>query len=442
MELPSEVWIHIFLKLPNINDLISVARACKYFNTLSSEERLWRSLCLQDFGPTELASSNIRNKYIGLYCKEKGNYYWVKENHNKALWFCSKGLSADPSSYLLWSNRSAVHAKLQHFEDAVFDAEKVIELNPSWPKGYSRKGFALFKLRKFEEAKQAYSKGMQLAPQDANLYTAFEKVRWKENYLADVKRRVEHTGKLQEFKKGKKKIPFFIFEESICTHLRELVIEGNHIRTLSPEIGKLKSLEVLNLAWNEVASIPNEIGGLGKLHKLCLEGNFLTEVAPEIGLLTGLRDLWLYDNKLTTLPVELANLTNLLSLRVEGNALRFPPQDICEQGRIAILDYLRKAIVPVEGVPTLPQEQLPKEEDKTTVDCQPESWTVEQVCEWLKKRNFREGIVSMCKEELVDGEVLLSLTEEDMLKLGISAFGERRKLNLAITELKQARGHM
>ena len=39
------------------------------------------------------------------------------------------------------------------------DAEKTVELNPSWPKGYSRKGAVMFAMQKYDEAFTAYNKG-------------------------------------------------------------------------------------------------------------------------------------------------------------------------------------------------------------------------------------------------------------------------------------------
>lgn len=39
------------------------------------------------------------------------------------------------------------------------DAERCVEVNPSWAKGHSRMGTALFRLGRHEKAAAAYSKG-------------------------------------------------------------------------------------------------------------------------------------------------------------------------------------------------------------------------------------------------------------------------------------------
>lgn len=39
------------------------------------------------------------------------------------------------------------------------DAERCVEVNPSWAKGYSRMGTALFRLGRHDKAAAAYSKG-------------------------------------------------------------------------------------------------------------------------------------------------------------------------------------------------------------------------------------------------------------------------------------------
>jgi stress-induced-phosphoprotein 1 len=54
-----------------------------------------------------------------------------------------KAIELDPSNHVLYSNRSACYASLRDFEKALTDANKTVELNPGWSKGYGRKGAAL-----------------------------------------------------------------------------------------------------------------------------------------------------------------------------------------------------------------------------------------------------------------------------------------------------------
>jgi stress-induced-phosphoprotein 1 len=54
-----------------------------------------------------------------------------------------KAIELDPSNHVLYSNRSASYASLRDFDKALVDANKCVELNPGWSKGYGRKGAAL-----------------------------------------------------------------------------------------------------------------------------------------------------------------------------------------------------------------------------------------------------------------------------------------------------------
>jgi len=56
---------------------------------------------------------------------------------------CTQAIELDPSNHVLYSNRSGSYASLKNFDKALEDANKTVELNPSWGKGYSRKGTAL-----------------------------------------------------------------------------------------------------------------------------------------------------------------------------------------------------------------------------------------------------------------------------------------------------------
>lgn len=53
---------------------------------------------------------------------------------------------------------------LNQYQQALDDAEQCIRLNPTWAKGYGRKGLALLNLERLEEAKEVYEAGLKLAP--------------------------------------------------------------------------------------------------------------------------------------------------------------------------------------------------------------------------------------------------------------------------------------
>lgn len=101
--------------------------------------------------------------------KAKGNQA-VKENKfEEALQHYSGGIAVDPDNHVLYSNRSAVLARLGRYQEALSDAERTVELKPDWPKGYSRLGYPLLQLGRCQEAKEKYQEGLKLEPDNQQL---------------------------------------------------------------------------------------------------------------------------------------------------------------------------------------------------------------------------------------------------------------------------------
>lgn len=61
---------------------------------------------------------------------------------------------------MLYSNRSACHAKLDAFAAALRDADACVALKPTWAKAASRRGAALFGLGRYEAAAAACRAGL------------------------------------------------------------------------------------------------------------------------------------------------------------------------------------------------------------------------------------------------------------------------------------------
>ncbi len=87
-----------------------------------------------------------------------------------------EGEAAAPR-HVYFSNRSAAYLSKGDAAAALQDAEQCIASNPTWPKGFSRKGAALHALKQYDEAQSAYEAGLAVAPEDAALQAGLEDVK-------------------------------------------------------------------------------------------------------------------------------------------------------------------------------------------------------------------------------------------------------------------------
>ena len=67
---------------------------------------------------------------------------------------CVQAITIDPDDHVLYSNRSAAYMKADSKSKALWDAQKCVELQPEWPKGYSRLGKLIYPLARFPAQQQ------------------------------------------------------------------------------------------------------------------------------------------------------------------------------------------------------------------------------------------------------------------------------------------------
>lgn len=108
--------------------------------------------------------------------KAKGNAAFSAGRYAEAIEHFGAAIDLAPSNHVLYSNRSAAKAALRDFEGALGDAKKVTELEPSWAKGYSRLGAALFGLAKYDDSIAAYKQGLDIDPTNAQLAQGLSEV--------------------------------------------------------------------------------------------------------------------------------------------------------------------------------------------------------------------------------------------------------------------------
>lgn len=101
--------------------------------------------------------------------KALGNKAIASKNYDEAVDYFSKAIDLTPYNHILYSNRSAAYASKKDWDHALQDAEKTTQLKSDWPKGWSRKGAALFGKGDLVAAKDAYEAGLKLDPDNAGM---------------------------------------------------------------------------------------------------------------------------------------------------------------------------------------------------------------------------------------------------------------------------------
>ncbi|GMP24618.1 hypothetical protein CsSME_00001816 [Camellia sinensis var. sinensis] len=88
---------------------------------------------------------------------------FIDDHFQLAVELYSQAITINPRNAELFADRAQANIKLSNFTEAVSDANKAIELDPSISKPYLRKGTACIKLEEYQTAKAALEAGASLA---------------------------------------------------------------------------------------------------------------------------------------------------------------------------------------------------------------------------------------------------------------------------------------
>jgi len=90
--------------------------------------------------PAAPVSPSAEDKDAAEKYKQKGNALMTSKQYDKAIEAYAEATKLDPSNPVYYSNRAAAHSSKGDHLTAAIDAEKVIEIDPKFTKGYSRLG--------------------------------------------------------------------------------------------------------------------------------------------------------------------------------------------------------------------------------------------------------------------------------------------------------------
>lgn len=112
-------------------------------------------------------STPLEAKAAGAAAWGAGNFSLAVEKFTAAL-DAEKAAENDKTFVkTVLSNRSAAYMKLDNRNAALLDADECVALDPNWPKGYVRRGDALYALSRFTECYNAYNSAYRLDMSDA-----------------------------------------------------------------------------------------------------------------------------------------------------------------------------------------------------------------------------------------------------------------------------------
>ncbi|XP_049369790.1 hsp70-Hsp90 organizing protein 3-like [Solanum verrucosum] len=101
--------------------------------------------------------------------REKGNQFFKEQKYPEAASRYTESLRRNPKDPRTYSNRAACYTKLGALPEGLKDAEKCIELDATFAKGYTRNGAVQFFMKEFEKAMETYQAGLTYDPQNQEL---------------------------------------------------------------------------------------------------------------------------------------------------------------------------------------------------------------------------------------------------------------------------------
>lgn len=113
----------------------------------------------------ELAElSSETRAVLALREKQKGNECFRANENDEAVLYYTHSLAFDDANAVVYANRAAVYLRLKSFAAAEQDCSRAVFLDPTYAKGWSRRGMTRFRRGKYAEAATDFAAALKLEP--------------------------------------------------------------------------------------------------------------------------------------------------------------------------------------------------------------------------------------------------------------------------------------
>ncbi|KAL6606142.1 hypothetical protein ACP70R_041795 [Stipagrostis hirtigluma subsp. patula] len=112
----------------------------------------------------ELEEQERLDREAADHHRGKGNEYFKQKKYHEAAMHYTQAMEMNPKDPRLFSNRAQCHIYLGALPQGLEDADKCIELDPTYLKGYVRKAKVQFLMENYENALATYLEGLRCDP--------------------------------------------------------------------------------------------------------------------------------------------------------------------------------------------------------------------------------------------------------------------------------------
>lgn len=127
------------------------------------------------------AENEYVNPELCEQARQEGNEFFKAGKYPEAIAKYADAMKRDPTSATPYSNRAACYQKLMEWDLALKDANKCVEMDAKFVKGWSRKGGIHLYLKEFHKAMDCYNVILELDPANAEAKQNLEHVAHKIN---------------------------------------------------------------------------------------------------------------------------------------------------------------------------------------------------------------------------------------------------------------------
>ncbi|GAB9465573.1 hypothetical protein Gpo141_00002978 [Globisporangium polare] len=127
--------------------------------------------------------SKEEKEVYALHEKQKGNECFKVNENDEAVLYYTRSMAFDDTNAIVYANRAMAYLRTKSFAAAEQDCTRATLLDPTYVKGWSRRGMTRFRRGKYEDALGDFEEALRLEPGSKEIEKLLKKTqdKWRES---------------------------------------------------------------------------------------------------------------------------------------------------------------------------------------------------------------------------------------------------------------------